>query len=146
VVKMPVKDEIKILEQEESQMRGEGWTRELTIKKVIARNGVIFCQEWDFFADSMPCEMQEGGTGPKCGVDHTWVKCYHGKLFWACGIHQTCYGPISFEGTGTMAKQYAVTAEEAVKICRDTEQSIPPEVRNLFRMGKTLTRKRRRPT
>lgn len=143
---MPKQDEVKILEQEESQMKGEGWSRELTIKRIVVRNGVIFCQEWDFFADSMPCEIQEGGAGPKCGSDHTWVRCYHGKLFWACGLHQTCYGPISFEGTGTMAKQYAIKPKEAVEVCRAYGQKIPPDVKNLFRIGKTFARKRRRPT
>lgn len=142
---MVKKDEVTILEEEESQMTGEGWTKELTIKRIVARNGVVLCQEWDFFADAMPCDVQEGGSGPKCGPDHSWVKCYHGKLFWACGLHQTAYGPISFDGSGTMAKQYPVKPEDAIEICRTYGQTIPPDVRNLFRVGRTLTRKRRRP-
>ena len=65
----------KLLDDEESHMAGEGWKKSLMIKKIIEKpDGSLICQEWDFFADTMPCTIRDGGTGPRCGTDYTWLR------------------------------------------------------------------------
>ena len=113
-------------------MRGEGWKKELTLKVIVVRNGAVFCQEWDFFAHTFPCSIRDGGsTGPKCGDAHVWIRNVNGKLYWCCFRHRIANGPISLE-TGTMAREYSVSATEAVKICNDFGARPPRELMNLY--------------
>lgn len=126
-------------------MRGEGWKKELTIKRIVVKSGSIVCQEWDFFADNHPCSVRDGGnSGPKCGKDHAWLKAYNGKLFWCCFRHRISNGPISFD-VGHKAKEYIVTAEQAVKICKDFGYKPPKEVMEAFNVERStnIGRKRR---
>jgi len=76
----------------------------------------------------MPCRIKEGGTsGPDCGIDHVWIRCFNGKLFWCCFRHRIANGPISFE-IGRKAKEYVVNASDAIKICQGTGQAITREL------------------
>lgn len=132
---------------DEDDMRGEGWKKELIIKHVEVKGTTIYCEEWDFFAENHPCSVRDGGSGPKCGTDHVWVKCFNGKLFWCCWRHRICNGPISFD-SGHKAKEYIVTATEAMDTCRDTGQSPPKELVGMFqeeRVRKQKIGKYRRP-
>lgn len=143
---MPQKDIVDLIQEEEAQMRGEGWKKELTIKHIEVHGGVIYCEEWDFFADTMPCQQKAGGvSGPACGAKHTWVTYRNGKLFWACAVHKACTGPISFSDVGVKAKEYTVDPDKAVEICRVYGQTIPKGVRDLFQASKTVMTKQRRP-
>lgn len=130
----------------EEEMEGHGWKKELTIKHIEIVRGQILCQEYDFFADRMPCKTRESGlSGPQCGTDHVWITCIHGRLFWCCFRHRVANGPISFE-VGSKAKQYSVQAEEAVKICNETGQAILPELKNAYDLERAEKfGKRRRP-
>jgi len=141
---MSTKDEIETLKNEESQMTGEGWKRELTIKKIVVRDGVIYCQEWDFFADTMPCRQKEGGTGPECGSNHTWLRCLNGKLFWACALHKTACGPITFD-VGRKVEEYPIDVNKAVEVCKEYGQPIPTSVRDIYRATQTIRSRRPRP-
>lgn len=137
----------RLLEDEESHMRGEGWKRSLTIKKIVEKpDGSITCQEWDFFHDTMPCRVRDGGTGPRCGADHVWIRMLNGKLFWCCTLHRICNGPIGFEGAGTMPNEYPVSAIEAVEIYRANGQRVPKSIAEKFRASRTKRTRRRRPT
>jgi len=138
----------KLMEDEESHMRGEGWKKALMIRKILEKpDGSLICQEWDFFADTMPCTIREGGTGPRCGVDYVWVRMLKGKLFWSCTLHEICNGPISFEGAGTNPKSYSVSAEQAVEVYRENGMRVPKSIAEKFRAGRTEKRgRRRRPT
>ena len=51
------------------ELAGEGWLKELTLHKIVERNGIIYCEEWDFFADSKPCQDREGAGGGLSGSD-----------------------------------------------------------------------------
>lgn len=128
-------------------MEGHGWKKELTIKRIVVIRGQIICQEWDFFADRMPCKAREGGsTGPDCGTDHAWITCLNGRLFWCCWRHRITNGPISFD-KGSKAKEYPVGAMEAVEICKGTGQDILPELKSAYDMERAEKfGKRRRPT
>lgn len=118
--------------KKEEDMRGEGWKKELTIKRIVIRNGVVQCEEWDFFATSFPCSVREGGsTGAKCGDAHVWIKCVNGKLFKACWRHRMANGPISFE-SGRRAKVYNVGTDEALKICHDYGYKPPKELLEIY--------------
>jgi len=128
----------ELLENEESQMTGEGWKKELTIKYILLRNGVIYCQEYDFYADMMPCRQKN------CGANHTWLKCLNGKLFWACAVHQTCYGPITLD-EGLKRKEYVVDVDKAVEVAKESGQTIPPEIKDIFLASKTIMPRRKRP-
>lgn len=116
----------------EEDMRGEGWKKELTLKTIeVNKTGGISCKEYDFFATTFPCSIREhGNTGAKCGEVHAWIRIVNGKLFWCCFRHRIANGPISLE-TGSMAKEYPVSASEAIAICRDTGQTPPRELLNL---------------
>lgn len=133
--------------KKENEMEGHGWKKELTIKHIETIRGQIICEEWDYFADRMPCRMKEGGiSGPDCGIDHTWITCIGGNLFWCCFRHRIANGPINRE-RGSKAKQYPVSASEAMDICRQTGQSVLPELMDAYQRelaGKMS--KRRRPT
>jgi hypothetical protein len=112
----------------ESEMEGHGWKKELTIKHIVIKAGVVYCEEWDYFADQIPCRIREGGTsGPTCGIDHTWITCISGNLFWSCFRHRIANGPISFE-VGHKAKEYIIGATDALAICRSTNQTPPKEI------------------
>ena len=116
----------------EEDMKGEGWLKELTLKVISVSGGAVKCQEWDFFASSFPCSIREGGnTGAKCGDMHTWLRSFNGKLFWCCYRHRIANGPISLE-TGRLAKEYPVSATEAVKICNDFGAEPPRELISLY--------------
>jgi len=134
-----------LLEDEESQMRGEGWKRAITLQHIVVQeDGMVYCEEWDFFADRMPCRTREGGlTGPQCGIDHTWVRILNGKLFWACYRHQIVNGPLS-HGVGVMNTRYPVSPTKAVEICKNMGQEIPKSLVNLVQESKASTKGRRR--
>lgn len=129
----------------EEDMRGEGWKKELTLKHVELKNGSLYCQEYDFFATTFPCSIREhGNTGAKCGEVHAWIRVVNGKMFWCCFRHRIANGPISLE-TGSLAKEYSVSATEAIKICNDFGQDPPRELLNLYmeeRAAKIGTKKR----
>lgn len=131
---------------EDSHMRGQGWKKELTLKHVITRGSQVVCQEFDFYAERMPCSIRESGfEGPKCGVAHTWIKVLNGKLFWSCFRHKTTNGPISLS-RGVRYAEYPITASQAIDICKETEQEIPKEIVSLYQREKTGgTMKTRRP-
>jgi len=130
---------------EETHMRGEGWKKELTLKVVSLRGTQVICQEYDFYAERMPCSIRESGfEGPKCGVAHTWVKVIHGKLFWSCFRHKTTNGPISLS-RGVRYAELPITASQAIDICKDTGQNIPKEIISLYQREKSGTLKSRRP-
>lgn len=131
------------IEEEEAQMRGEGWSKDLKILKVVVKDGVIHCQEWAFYGDTMPCTQKEGGTGLSCGVEHVWLKCLNGKLFWACGVHKICNGPITFD-VGINQAEYVIDVDKAIQICKDYGQRIPESVRDIYRVTKTMRTKRRK--
>jgi hypothetical protein len=131
----------------EDEMQGHGWRKELTIKHIEVKHGVIYCEEWDFFADQILCSIREGGmSGPKCGITHTWITCIGGKLFWSCFKHRIANGPISFE-VGNKAHESIVGAGEAIEICRQTGQEPPREIISLYQ-GEVASKlnKRRRPS
>lgn len=132
--------------ENEENMEGEGWAKELTIKHIDIKQGIIYCQEWDFFANLHICSIREGGhSGPKCGTDHVWIKCFNGKLFWACAKHRITNGPISFD-EGNKAKEYIIGPEEAINVCRDTGQNIPRELLGMAADERArASGKRRRP-
>ena len=126
-------------------MEGHGWKKELTIKHIEITRGQIICEEWDYFADRMPCRMKEGGiSGPQCGIDHSWVCCIGGKLFWACFRHRIANGPISRD-IGNKAKEYPVTASDAMDICRQTGQMVLPELMDAYQkeMAGKISKRRR---
>jgi len=134
--------------KDEKDMEGHGWSKDLTIKHIEIKKGVIFCEEWDFFADAMSCNVREGGTsGPKCGTDHTWVTCIGGKLFWSCFRHRIANGPITFE-VGHKSKEYIIGASEALEICKGTNQTPPRELVDVYQQefAEKTAGKRRRPT
>lgn len=128
-------------------MEGHGWTKELTIKHIEVIRGQIFCQEYDFFVDRMPCKVKEGGTsGMICGTDHAWITCIRGRLFWCCWRHRIANGPISFQ-VGSKAREYPIGASEAVEICKATGQDILPELKSAYDMERAeKLGKRRRPS
>lgn len=115
----------------ESDMRGQGWKKELTIKHIAVKGTTIYCEEYDFFAENQSCSVRDGGSGPKCGTDHVWVTCFGGNLFWACWRHRICNGPISFDA-GHKAKEYIITATEAMEICKSTGQAPVRELVGFF--------------
>lgn len=134
-----------ILEEEESHMRGEGWTKELVIRKVVEKqDGSLTCQEWEFFADTMPCRIKAGGSGPICGIEYTWIRMLNGKLFWSCSAHKIVNGPIAFDGAGVMFNEYPVSADEAYKIYISNGQIVPKSIVDKMRVGKVPRRRRRR--
>jgi len=137
------RDEFITVEEEEAQMGGEGWSRDLLIKKIVVRDGVIYCQEWAFYGETMPCSQKEGGTGLSCGTEHVWLKCLKGKLFWACGVHKICNGPITFD-VGLKQDEYPIDVDKAIETCKTFEQSIPDSVRDIYRATKTIGRRKRR--
>lgn len=133
---------------EESQMRGEGWKRALTLKWVsIQGDGMVYVEEIDFFADRMPCRTREGGTsGPQCGVDHTWLKILNGKVFWSCFRHQIVNGPLA-HSIGYSAARYAIPPMKAVDTCKETGQDIPPRLISMVQEARAKgSKKRRRPS
>lgn len=144
---MPHDKRIQNFEEEASQMRGEGWKKEITLRKILVKNGIIYCQEFDFFAENMPCRIREHGmSGPECGTNHSWVKVLNGKLFMACGRHKVVNGPISMN-VGYKAIEKPISASDALQICRETGQTPPPEVAEGFQMEKAQEyRRRRRPS
>ena len=134
------------MDEEEAQMRGEGWKKEITLKVVVVKGGVIYKQEYDFFAENLPCRIRaQGMSGPECGTNHSWVKVLNGKLFIACGRHKVVNGPISVN-VGHKAVEKPVSASIAIDICRETGQAPPPEVATGFQMEKAQQyRRRKRP-
>jgi len=133
-------------EEEKARMHGEGWRKEITLKKIVVKRGTIFSQEFDFFAENLPCRIREGGmSGPECGTNHSWVKVLNGKLFIACGRHKVVNGPISLN-VGYKAIEEPISASDALEICRQTGQTPPPEVASGFQLEKAQEyRRRRRP-
>lgn len=126
-------------------MEGSGWKKELTIKHIEIKSGVPYCQEWDFFADRLPCRIRDGLTGPQCGIDHVWVGVFHGKLFQCCHRHRTSQGPLTFD-VGVKAEEYIVPASEALKICEDFDQDPPQELVDIVGTERARAGKRyRRP-
>ena len=141
---MPREGKIRTIKEEEAQMRGEGWKKEITVKRIVVKRGVIYCQEFDFFAENMPCRVREHGmSGPECGTNHSWVKVLNGKLFVACGRHKMVNGPISLN-VGYNATEKIVSASDALATCRETGQTPPPEVRSGFQLEKAQEYSRRR--
>jgi len=131
----------------ECDMAGEGWFKELTIKKVTVKGGVVYCEEWDFYANTILCTQREGGRGgPPCGTDHVYLKCQNGKLLWCCFKHKRAMGPISF-GKGARASVYPISAIDGVKICEGTGQEIPETLKTMAATEKARSDKtRRRPS
>jgi len=120
----------------EEDMEGEGWHKELTIPKIVFddRTNTIYVEEYDFFADRMPCHIKDGGTGPECGIDHTWIKNQAGKLLWTCHRHKMAQGPLTFD-IGVRADKYIITATEAGRIYDEIgvrEDEMPQQLRNLI--------------
>lgn len=145
---MPKKAKNILEEDEESQMRGEGWKRAITLKWIgVQEDGQVYVTEIDFFADRLPCKVREGGvTGPQCGVDHTWVRILNGKIFWSCYLHQIVNGPIS-HSAGYLHARYAIPPMKALEICRETHQDVPPRLANLVQESRSRAhRTRRRPS
>ena len=127
-------------------MAGEGWFKELTIKRRAIHEGRVYCEEWDFIANSKPCTVREGGTGPPCGTEFVYLNCTGGKLFWTCWKHRSGQGPIAFESVGARAAEYLVSATEAIKICVETGQEIPEELKAMAAAERLRSGKgRRRP-
>lgn len=113
-------------------MRGEGWKKEMTLKRIVVKNGAISCQEWDFFAASFPCSIRDSGTtGAKCGETHVWIRNVNGKLFKCCFRHRIANGPISLE-TGRLAKEYPISATNAIHVCNASNADPPRELLNLY--------------
>jgi hypothetical protein len=133
------------ISKNEEDMAGEGWYKEITIKKVKPLNGVVYVEEWDFFADSIPCLTREGGSGPPCGTQHVYMKCQNGKLLWCCHRHKVAQGPLTFE-VGSKATEYIVSPLEAIDICSSTGQDIPEELKAMAATENSRTSFRRRPT
>lgn len=126
-------------------MAGEGWFKELTIKTVKIVNGVCYCEEYDFFADSLPCKIRDGGTGPPCGTEHVYLKCQAGKLLWVCHKHKHAQGPLTFN-VGSKAKEYQISPSEAIEICAETGQEIEDSLKGMAATEKSRTTgTRRRP-
>ena len=111
-------------------MKGEGWYRELTLRKIETIGGIPYIIEYDFWADKIPCKIREGGRGPPCGTDHVWIKNLNGKIYWCCAKHRISQGPITM-GLGHQADKKQISAVEAVRICRATGQDVPSELLGL---------------
>ena len=126
------------LAKTEEEMSGEGWYKELTIKKVKVVNGICYCEEFDFFADALPCTVRDGGTGPPCGTEHVYLKCQSGKLLWCCYKHRTAQGPLTFN-VGSKAKEYQISPTEAIDICVETGQEIEDQLRAMASTEKSRT-------
>lgn len=111
-------------------MKGEGWHRELTLRRVEVIGGIPHLIEYDYYADKIPCKVREGGRGPPCGTDHVWIKNVNGKIYWCCAKHRIAQGPIT-TGLAHQAEKKAISAVEAQQICRQTGQIVPSELAGL---------------
>jgi len=131
--------------KDEKDMAAEGWFKELTIPLIRIKMGIVYCEEWDFFADSLPCKQREGGGGPPCGVKHVYLNCTGGKLFKCCHRHKTAMGPLT-RNVGAKAREYQVSPMEAIDICSKTGQPIPDELKSLVATERSRSVKGRRPT
>lgn len=130
----------------DGEMRGEGWKKELTLKKIIVRGDIIICEEYDFFADKIACTVREYGvSGPQCGSDFAWVKVLNGKIFWACARHKIVNGPLSLS-LGTKYKEYPVDPAQAEQTCREMGQKIPKQVKDIVALKRTRKTGYRRPS
>lgn len=126
-------------------MEAEGWFKDLTIKHVEIKEGRVWVEEWDFIAESLPCKVREGGTGPPCGTEFVFLKCQGGKLMWTCWKHRTGMGSITFD-VGAKAAEYIISATEAIKICSETGQEVPDALKAMAAAERLRTgRERRRP-
>lgn len=132
--------------KDEKNMNAECWFKELTIKRVKIVNGICYCEEWDFFADALPCKMRDGGSGPPCGTEHVYLKCQSGKLLWVCFKHKHAQGPMTFE-VGSKATEYQISPSDALQICADTGQEIEETLKGMAATEKSRsTSVRRRPS
>jgi len=125
-------------------MEGEGWFKELTIKHIELKEGRVWCEEWDFVANALPCRIREGGTGPPCGTEFVFLSCVGGKLLWCCWKHRHGQGPITFD-VGAKAAEYIVSATEAIQICADTGQEIPEQLKAMAAAERLRKGRKKRP-
>ena len=111
-------------------MKGEGWHKELTLRRVEVISDMPYLFEYDFWADVIPCKIREGGRGPPCGTDHVWIKNINGQIHWCCAKHRIAQGPIT-TALAQLAEKKAISASEAQKICRETGQMMPSSLAGL---------------
>lgn len=126
-------------------MASEGWFKELTIPWIEIKGGVVYCEEWDFFAESLGCKQREGGGGPPCGVKHVYVNCTGGNLFQCCWRHRTAMGPLT-RNVGAKAKEYQISPMEAIEVCSKTGQPIPDVLKSLAATERSRNVQYKRPT
>ena len=132
----------------DDEMRGEGWKKALTLKKIEVRNGKCFLLEYDFFAEKVPCRVREHNQGTMCGFKYTWVKQLHGKVFLSCAKHQ--HVDLLSTSLAYLHSETEISPCEGIRVLRKehhlVDREIPKRLRVLCEASKIGQEARVRPS
>jgi len=121
-----------------------GWVKKITYEKLTERNGLVYLQEWYFFATDNQCLHCKQN-------DRLWLWIpshnYLGGVFMGCSRCGRVYGPLGFDDyASSKSEPRRISLQEMAGICRRTKQPVPTKrlAQQLSKLGMDESKKSRK--